>query len=329
VSLGLIRMANIAPLFDVALAMYALGAPAPGVRVHLCVYHSQFPLLLRSAIERQLDNLLNRRGAQDGHDPALQRPALRACIDAHPEHHHLFIVLGSPVTEVGRDHDYDWAVVEPSSMRSLIQLAGRVRRHRPGAVDGVNMAVLDSNLRHYHEKPNQPAYCRPGFETAHAPFLLKSHHLRDLLARETGEAPAWAVDARPRIALPPDTLRPSRRWTDLEHARMHDSLLPKPQGTSPPTPRACTGTSPCLKHPGHYGSPACCHRSSAFATTRNGVTTWPCFPTRKKKRCGCTGCKTETGGATNSMCRCTKASATRCPKHDWHPPACHPGRRWT
>ncbi len=239
VSLGLIRMANIAPLFDVALAMYALGAPAPGVRIHLCVYHSQFPLLLRSAIERQLDNLLNRRGAQDGHDPALQRPALRACIDAHPEHHHLFIVLGSPVTEVGRDHDYDWAVVEPSSMRSLIQLAGRVRRHRPGAVDGVNMAVLDSNLRHYHEKPNQPAYCRPGFETAHAPFLLKSHHLRDLLARETGEAPAWAVDARPRIALPPDTLRPSRRWTDLEHARMHDSLLPKPQGTSTPTYAAC------------------------------------------------------------------------------------------
>ena len=41
-------------------------------------------------------------------------------------------MLGSPVTEVGRDHDYDWAVVEPSSMRSLIQLAGRVRRHHLG-----------------------------------------------------------------------------------------------------------------------------------------------------------------------------------------------------
>ncbi|MCZ2107076.1 MAG: type I-F CRISPR-associated helicase Cas3f, partial [Burkholderiales bacterium] len=167
VSLGLIRMANIAPLYDVALAMYALGAPAPDVRVHLCVYHSQFPLLLRSAIEQQLDTLLNRRGAQNDHDPALQRPALRALIDAHPEQHHLFIVLGSPVTEVGRDHDYDWAVVEPSSMRSLIQLAGRVRRHRSGAVGGVNMVVLDSNLRHF-KTPGQPAYEKPGFETAHA-----------------------------------------------------------------------------------------------------------------------------------------------------------------
>lgn len=242
VSLGLIRMANIAPLYDVALAIYAADALPPAlqgtVRIHLCVYHSQFPLLLRSAIEQQLDTLLNRRGAKDGHDPALHRPALRALIDAHTEPHHLFIVLGSPVTEVGRDHDYDWAVVEPSSMRSLIQLAGRVRRHRAGVVGGVNMAVLDSNLRHY-KKPGKPAYEKPGFETAHAPFQLKSHHLHDLLAREVGEAAAWPVDAQPRIALPADKLVPSRRWTDLEHARMHDSLLPKPQGTATPTHAAC------------------------------------------------------------------------------------------
>lgn len=242
VSLGLIRMANIAPLYDVALAMYAPDALPPAlqglVRIHLCVYHSQFPLLLRSAIEQQLDTLLNRRGAKDGHDPALHRPDLHALIDAHPEPHHLFIVLGSPVTEVGRDHDYDWAVVEPSSMRSLIQLAGRVRRHRPGAIGGVNMVVLDSNLRHY-KKPGQPAYEKPGFETAHAPFQLKSHYLHDLLAREMCQTTAWAVDAQPRIALPADKLLPSRRWTDLEHARMHDSLLPKPQGTATPTRAAC------------------------------------------------------------------------------------------
>lgn len=242
VSLGLIRMANIAPLYDVALAMYAADALPPElrgqVRIHLCVYHSQFPLLLRSAIEQQLDTLLNRRGAKDGHAPALHRPALRAHIDAHPEPHHLFIVLGSPVTEVGRDHDYDWAVVEPSSMRSLIQLAGRVRRHRSGAVGGVNMVVLDSNLRHF-KTPGQPAYEKPGFETAHAPFQLKSHYLHDLLSREVGKAKAWAVDAQPRIALPTDKLIPSRHWTDLEHARMHDSLLPKPQGTATPTHAAC------------------------------------------------------------------------------------------
>jgi len=234
VSLGLIRMANIAPLCDVALAIYQQGAPAPGVRVHLCVYHSQFPLLLRSAIEQQLDTLLNRR-SQDGHDPALQRPTLRALIDTHPEPHHLFIVLGSPVTEVGRDHDYDWAVVEPSSMRSLIQLAGRVRRHRPGAVDEVNMVVLDSNLRHFKDKGGA-AFCRPGFETDYPPFQLQSHHMRDLMAREMRGAQTWAVDAQPRVALAPGKLFPRSHLVDLEHARMHDAMLPRPKEASPTPP---------------------------------------------------------------------------------------------
>lgn len=235
ISLGLIRMANIAPLFDVARAIYQLGAPAPGVRVHLCVYHAQYPLLLRSAMERQLDALLNRRGAQGGLDPALQRPALRALIDAHPEPHQLFIVLGSPVTEVGRDHDYDWAVVEPSSMRSLIQLAGRVRRHRPGAMAGVNMAVLGSNVRRY-EHPDQAAFCKPGFETNHPPFQLKSHDLHELLAREMHGADRWAVDAQARIALAPGKLFPSRYLVDLEHARMHDAMLLRPEGSNPTPP---------------------------------------------------------------------------------------------
>ena len=247
VSLGLIRMANIAPLYDVALAMYGPDALPPAlhgqVRVHLCVYHSQFALLARSAIEQQLDTLLNRRGPQDGPDPALQHPALRALMDAHPEPHHLFIVLGSPVTEVGRDHDYDWAVVEPSSMRSLIQIAGRVRRHRPGAVGGVNMVVLDSNLRHY-ECQGKAAFSKPGFEmdllaagTTDAArfFHLKSHRLRDLMARTVpGDAP-WAVDAQPRIALAKDTFHPSRYLVDLEHARMHDAMLPRPEGSNDTT----------------------------------------------------------------------------------------------
>lgn len=237
ISLGLIRMANIAPLYDVALAMHAPDALPPAlhgqVRIHLCVYHSQFPLLLRSAIEKQLDTLLNRRGASADSDPALLRPTLRALIDAHPEPHQLFIVLGSPVTEVGRDHDYDWAVVEPSSMRSLIQLAGRVRRHRPGAVDAVNMVVLDSNLRHY-EHPGRAAYCKPGFELDPQPagsndaarhFYLSSHSLRQLLARNAPEGKAWSVDAQPRIAMATEHYHPSRHWPDLEHERMRDAML--------------------------------------------------------------------------------------------------------
>lgn len=239
VSFGLIRMANIDPLYDVALAMFTQGAPAPDVRVHLCVYHSQFPLLARSLIEQHLDTVLNRRGADQGPDPALQHARIRALIDSHPEHHHLFIVLGSPVTEVGRDHDYDWAVVEPSSMRSLIQLAGRVRRHRSAVVQGVNVLLLDSNLKHFERRfSHQAAYCKPGFEMDHydavgtdasRSFSFEAHSLQKLLSRQLKAWPAdgWPIDARPRIERREQDLKPRRNWVDLEHARMRDAMLPR------------------------------------------------------------------------------------------------------
>lgn len=218
VSFGLIRMANIDPLVDVALAFYALGAP-DDTRIHLCTYHSQYPLLIRSAIEHHLDAALNRRTP----DAVFALPEIRSRLDANPEADHLFIVLGSPVTEVGRDHDYDWAVVEPSSMRSLIQLAGRIRRHRPGEVDTPNMMVLESNLRHF-EHPGEPAYCKPGFETPEPRFKLQSHSLTELLEAEQRDI----IDARPRILPKPDeALQPTAKLVDLEHARIQFQMRPQ------------------------------------------------------------------------------------------------------
>lgn len=216
VSFGLVRMANIEPLVEVALALFKAPLP-PGVHIHLCVYHAQHPLLVRSAIEHQLDRTLAR------HDPdqVFTLPDVRRRLDGRAEQDHLFIVLGSPVTEVGRDHDYDWAVVEPSSMRSLIQLAGRIRRHRPGAATTANMVVFSHNLRHFRA-PGRAAFCRPGFEMDEGPFSLASHDVALLLAPEE----ASIIDARPRIvSRPPEDLRPRERLVDLEHARLRDTML--------------------------------------------------------------------------------------------------------
>lgn len=225
VSFGLIRMANIEPLVAVALALFRLGAPS-GMRIHLCVYHSQFPLLLRSAIERLLDTTLRR------HDPdaVFRLAGIRLRIDAHAEADQLFIVLGSPVTEVGRDHDYDWAVAEPSSMRSLIQLAGRVRRHRPEACGSANIHLLSHNLRHY-SRPGRAAFCKPGYEQDEGPYRLAEHDLGNLLAAGEFEA----IDARPRIvARPAAEQRPQHRLVDLEHARTREQMLAS--SVAAPTP---------------------------------------------------------------------------------------------
>lgn len=215
VSYGLIRMANIDPLFDVASSLYALGAPE-GCRIHLCVYHARHPLLVRAEIERQLDATLKRHIPES----VFALPGVREVLDRHGEGDQLFIVLATAVAEVGRDHCYDWAIVEPSSMRSIIQLAGRVKRHRPFDCppDRPNILLLDRNVKHLKDAGQGAAFCRPGFESED--FPLKTHSLCTLLAPEEWQT----IDARSRI-LARAQLDATGSLVDLEHARLADLML--------------------------------------------------------------------------------------------------------
>ena len=111
-------------------------------------------------------------------------------------------------------------------MRSLIQLAGRVRRHRTGACTSPNLSVLATNLRHWkNHDPGKPAFCKPGFEATH--FLLNSHDLHTLLRPHERDV----IDSRPRLlaAMPADFKR-NDRLVDLEHACMRDTMLPSATG---------------------------------------------------------------------------------------------------
>ena len=238
VSFGMVRMAHIDPLVDTARALYRLGAPE-GFRIHLCVYHAAFPLALRSAIEHQLDQACNRRQPQE----VFALPLVQERLAAHPEHEHLFVVLTSPVSEVGRDWDLDWAVVEPSSMRSLIQLAGRVQRHRQQPCTEPNILIFDTNLRHLRQ-PERAAFCRPGFEAEptlrRGAYTLASHRLEDLLQVSEYQP----LDACPRIQpRPRESWQPTRSLVDLEHARLVDTLLPHARTTPVAAAAAAQPTS--------------------------------------------------------------------------------------
>lgn len=212
-SIGVIRMANIDPLVQTARYLIA-GSPETDHRLHLCVYHSQFPLLLRHVIEKRLDRLL-RRDHDDPHK-LFEDPEIRALLDTHPESHHMLVVLASPVAEVGRDHDYDWAIVEPSSLRAIIQLAGRVRRHRREPWEKPNLGLLSTNIKAL--TGTTLAFRHPGFETK--AFSLATHNLTELLRSEERER----VDATWRI-LEPVPLDPKNHLADLEHAVLRDLML--------------------------------------------------------------------------------------------------------
>jgi len=246
ISFGIARMANIRAIVAVARALVAGDMPAD-TRLHLCVYHSRFPLLQRSAIEAMLDATFNRRDP----DAVWQLSEIRAAIEGHEEQNHLFVVLASPVCEVGRDWDADWAVAEPSSMRSLIQLAGRVQRHRCQAPQEPNVLVFDTNLKGIkHGNGREAVFTKPGFEKASADncFLLASHSLGILLAEDEYRH----LSAIPRIQ-PRAALEPRKRWVDLEHARLRAELLPNTSAAGGASSRG--GRKPtlqataCWQHP--------------------------------------------------------------------------------
>lgn len=207
VSFGLIRMANINPLVAVAQTLMAIPSPE-NYRIHYCVYHSQHPLAVRSAIEKRLD------GAFTRHDPEQiwQLHDVRQAL-ASPEQHHLFVVLGTSVLEVGRDFDADWGIIEPSSMRSLIQFAGRIQRHRQRVPEHENLVILERNVRALCGK--RVAYYRPGFESEQ--HILPHHNLHDLLSEEG----VRTLNAIPRIVED----CPGNALAALEHTRLRAALL--------------------------------------------------------------------------------------------------------
>ena len=202
-SIGLVRMANIGPLVAVAKHLLQSSPPAD-TTVHYCVYHSRFPLIVRSEIEGVLDAVLNRKEQQD----IWQLPIIKNAIKGTGTTNHIFVVLASPVAEVGRDHDYDWAIAEPSSMRSIVQLAGRVLRHRDTLPESSNVLLLEMNYRGMTGE--RPAFCRPGFENAKRP-LQACTLSNNLLAEQY-----HVIDARPCL-VPRTPLLPDQNLADMEH----------------------------------------------------------------------------------------------------------------
>lgn len=165
VSIGIVRFANVDPLQEKATQLTQQKWPGDAV-VKVCTYHARDIAMRRYLKEQALDQLLKRHN-----DPDMgQHPLIAQELAQLPEQakHLILIVLASPVEEIGRDHDFDWAVIEPSSMHAIIQLVGRVNRHRLVPVIKPNVFVLEKNIKQLaiEKKPDPPRPCfvRPGLQ---------------------------------------------------------------------------------------------------------------------------------------------------------------------
>ncbi|MGX5175307.1 type I-F CRISPR-associated helicase Cas3f [Aliikangiella sp. IMCC44653] len=212
ISIGLVRMANINPMVAVAKALLNLSVPE-NTHIHLCVYHSRYPLAVRSYLESQLDQMLNRKENWPPQN-------LQNLIEKTTKKNQLLIVLASPVAEVGRDHDYDWAIIEPSSMRSIIQIAGRVLRHRAYVPKEENILLINQNIKQL--KGSERCFNQPGFEVENLKLKLNEHTLREILI-ETQYQPVNAVE---RVVRSKQS--PLENLVSLEHQALLEKLFKNP-----------------------------------------------------------------------------------------------------
>lgn len=200
-SFGLVRIAHIKEIIKLARALYRINIEDKETTIHLTLYHSRQVLILRNSLEEALDRILNRKNPK----AIIHHPEVGEAIKKSPAQNHIFVVLGSPVTEVGRDHDYDWAIVEPSSMRSIIQLVGRVWRHRDLRIrKKPNVALLPAPIKALQQEDlriNTAVFHYPGFEET-PDFLLTSHQTAEVIKSHE----LASIDSIPRIAkeaIPP------------------------------------------------------------------------------------------------------------------------------
>jgi CRISPR-associated endonuclease/helicase Cas3 len=142
VSIGFVRLTRIAHAAALAVQLPA-GPRNDRLRLKVCL-HSQFPRLHRAWIENELKKALTRKER----DPdsklhefchrhrLIERVREEGCSELE------IVVVTSPVIETGNDLDFDWAIIDPSSMRTIVQAAGRVWRHREYPSSAPNVAIL-------------------------------------------------------------------------------------------------------------------------------------------------------------------------------------------
>jgi CRISPR-associated endonuclease/helicase Cas3 len=182
VSIGLVRIANIGPCLEVAERLVKAVPDA-----HVVTYHAREPLLRRTYKEHHFDKILRR-----GRGNALLEEEMRKHLKkfAKRSANAIFVVVATPVEEVGRDHDFDWGIIEPSSMHSIIQTAGRVNRHRLCNVESANIAILNRCHRDVRrESDDGRVFFNPGNEISYENNKTShpSHAMTDLLGVGIGE----------------------------------------------------------------------------------------------------------------------------------------------
>jgi CRISPR-associated endonuclease/helicase Cas3 len=232
-SVGFLRMGTVYRAMGAARSLSQRPVLPDGTVLRVLAYHAAFGNEARARIESLLDDGLLRATGRP--PPIAEHHAIRRVLDSiDPGGKLCLLVVCTSILETGRDHDYDFGVHETTSVRSLIQAAGRIRRHRndpPPAAAGPNLLVVGDPL-------GKNPYAYPGPLTP--TDLCHGASPSDLSKLSTPQA----IGLGGRGVLPIAALHASR-MAELERNLRHAFLCngPEPQGI-----RLAAGAVPVLRH---------------------------------------------------------------------------------
>ena len=196
VSFGLIRTTTIK---DCVAVTQELQNWETDLNIKIICYHSRFVGDTKSQMESYLCKVLNRKNDEYKKFVDTTTPTV-------------YIVVATPVVEVGRDFDFDWAIIEPSSERSIVQCAGRVLRHRDIVPTTHNIHILKYPFKYYRN--SNICYDVAGYESKG--YKLKSKNMIDIYKNES------IVNSVNR--LQGDAAFYTKSLTALEHKVLLDKL---------------------------------------------------------------------------------------------------------
>lgn len=244
-SLGVVRWNNVAP--SMLHSRFLLDNACPDDHeIFVVPYNGTLLPAVRFHVESSLNKMLKRK-LKNGRDPVLSNELVRDLLDTRTNAKNVIIlVVTTSIEEVGRDHDFDFAIVEPGSLRGLIQMAGRVRRHRQIATDYPNIAIMErcfKELRHLwgeNNKTQKGYFSYPGIETpiklldttTEPKGFAEKTKLPSHLASDIYDVKSLSdrLDARDAINITPSEMSIlAAKERELTRSYLEDGLLPEEQ----------------------------------------------------------------------------------------------------
>lgn len=117
------------------------------LNIKTLAYHSKHLLIVSNYYDNQLTKILTRKK-----DELEKSELIKELVNNAQElgKKDVMILLSvTSIIEVGRDFCFDYAIAELSSLRSLVQLSGRVLRHRDKEIKHANIAITNKPIITY------------------------------------------------------------------------------------------------------------------------------------------------------------------------------------